>query len=90
MLYSLWPLFLNFSVQYAIRKFQENSVGLILNGTHQLLVYDENVNLLVYGINTINNNTETLIDAGKEVGLEVNRRKSKYCIVPRMQVIIMI
>jgi hypothetical protein len=45
-------------------------VGLKLNGTHQLLVYADDVNLLGDDIETIKKNTQTLIDAGKEVGRE--------------------
>jgi hypothetical protein len=44
-----------------------------LNGTHQLLVYADDVNLLGDNIDVIKKNMETLIDASKEVGLEVNR-----------------
>jgi hypothetical protein len=57
----------------AIRKVQENQVGLKLNGTHLLLVYVDDVNLLGDNIDTIKRNTRTLIDASKEIGLEVNR-----------------
>jgi hypothetical protein len=43
------------------------------------------VNLLGNNIDTIKNSTETLIDACKEVGLEVNVEKTKYMLVSRDQ-----
>jgi hypothetical protein len=56
-----------------------------LNGTHQLLAYAHDVNLLGDHIDTINKNTETFIDAGKEVGLEENIEKTMYILVSRDQ-----
>jgi hypothetical protein len=56
-----------------------------LNGTNQLLAYANDVNLLGDNINTINKNTQTLIDASKEVGLEVNVEKTKYMLLSRDQ-----
>jgi hypothetical protein len=52
-------------------------VGLNLNGTHQLLAYADDLNLLGDNIDTINKNRETLTDISKEVGLEVNVEKTK-------------
>jgi hypothetical protein len=49
--------------------------------THQLLAYGYDVNLVGYDIDTIKKNTETLIDASKEVGLEIN----KHILLTRQQ-----
>jgi hypothetical protein len=63
--------------EHDIRRIEEIQVGLKLNGTHQLLAYADDMNLLGDNIDTINRNT-TLIVVSKEVGLEVNVEKSKY------------
>jgi hypothetical protein len=82
---ALSPLLFNSALEYAIRKVQENQAGLKLNGTRQRLTYADDVNLLGDNIDIINKNTETLIDANKEVGLEVNVEKTKYMLVSRDQ-----
>ena len=53
-------------------------MGLKLNGTHKLLAYADDVNLLGDNVDRIKKNTQTLIDAGRGVGLEVNTEKTEY------------
>jgi hypothetical protein len=61
-------------------------VGLKLKETHQLLAYGHDVNLLGDNIDTLKKNTETLTDASKEVGLEINVEKTKYMLLFHHQI----
>jgi hypothetical protein len=60
---TLSPLLFNCALEYAIRKFQENQVGVKFNGTHQLLVYADDVNLLRDNLDNIKKtHTDSLME----------------------------
>jgi hypothetical protein len=65
-------LIFNFASESAIKRVQVNQDGLILNGTHQLLAYADDFNILGGSVHTVKENAETLVVAAKEIGLEVN------------------
>ena len=82
---ALSPLLFSFTLEYAIRRVQVNQDGLKLNGTHQLLAYADDVNILGGSIHTVKENAEALVVATKETGLEVNADKTKYMVMSREQ-----
>jgi hypothetical protein len=67
---ALSPLLLNIPSG----KVQENEGGLELNGTHQLLVYAD------VNIRWGKKKEETLLEASREVDLEINEEKTKYMV----------
>ena len=75
------PLLLNFALENAIRRVQENQDGLKLNGTDQLLFNAADVNILGRSVHTVEKNTEDLVVANKETELEVNADKTKYMVM---------
>ena len=82
---ALLPLPFNFPLEFAIRKVQVIQDGLKLDGTHQLLVYADDLNILGGSVHTTKENTESLVVASKEIGLEVNADKTKYVVMSRDQ-----
>ena len=64
---------------------QVNQDGLKLNGTHQRLVYADDVNILGGSIHTLKENAEALVAATREIGQEVSADKTKYMVMSRDQ-----
>ena len=79
----LSPLLFNFALEYAIKRVQVHQDGLKLNGTHQLLAYADDVNILGGSAHVVKENAEALVVAAKEIGLEVNTDKTKYVVTSR-------
>ena len=50
---ALLPLLFNFVLEYAIRRIRVKQDGLKLNGTYQLLVYADDINLLGGSVHTV-------------------------------------
>ena len=56
---ALSPLLFNFALEYAIRRVRVNQDGLKLDGTHQLLAYADDINILGGSVDTVKKNAET-------------------------------
>jgi enhancing lycopene biosynthesis protein 2 len=77
---ALSPLIFNFALGYAIGRVQETQEGLKLYGTHRLLAYADDVNILGENIDTIQEkNTKAILHVTTEVGLKVNPEKLSTC-----------
>jgi hypothetical protein len=77
-------LLFNCALEYAIRKVQVNQDSFKLNGTHQHLFYADVDGILDRNVHTLKKNTEALVVASKENGLEVNG-DDKYMVMSRDQ-----
>jgi hypothetical protein len=64
---------------------QVNQDGLKLNGTYQLVAYADDVNILGGRVHAVKKNTEALVVATKEIGLEGNADRTKYMVMSRDQ-----
>ena len=75
---------LNFALEYTISRVQVNRNSLKFNGSHQLLFYADDVNILGESVYTVKN-TEVLLASSKEISPEVNADKTKYMVLSRDQ-----
>jgi hypothetical protein len=59
-------LLFNFVLDYVISRVRVKQDGLKLNGTHQLLVYADDVNILGGSVHTIKENAEALVFTNRD------------------------
>jgi len=78
-------MLLKCALEYATRRVQVNQDGLKLSGTHQLVVYADDVNILGGSVHTVKGNGEAVVVVSMETGQEVNADKSKYMVMSRDQ-----
>ena len=56
-----------------------------LYGTHKLLVYADDINILGESVHTIKKNAVALVVVSRDIRLEVNADKTKYMVMSRDQ-----
>jgi len=78
-------LLLNFALDDTVRRVLVIQGSWKLNGTHQLLVCADDVNILDKRVHTVKKNTESLVVACIEIGLEVCAGKTKCMSMSRYQ-----
>jgi hypothetical protein len=82
---ALTPLLFNSALEYTIRTVQVIQYGLKLNGTHQLSVHADDVDILGGSVHAIMENSEAFAVVSEQTGLEVNADKTKYMVMCRYQ-----
>ena len=75
------PLLFKFAYEYVIRRVQVIQDDSKFNGTHQLPVYADDVNILDRSVHTIKKNVVASIIVIKETGLEVNADQTEYTVI---------
>ena len=60
-----------FAPKYAIRNVLKTNLGLDMNGTHQVLSYGDDINLIGDDIRIVKN-ADVILNACKDIGLAVN------------------
>ena len=68
---ALSPLLFNFALEYTIWRVQVHQDDLKLNGTHHLMVYADDVNILGVSVHTIKTNAEALVVDSKEIYYDI-------------------
>jgi len=78
---ALSSLLFDIALEYTIRRVQVNQDGLKLNGTRQLLVYTDGVNIMDRNVQTIKKIPEALLIGSKEIGLDINADETKHMVM---------
>ena len=72
-------------LECAISRVEANQDGSKLNGTHQVLIYDDDDNIFGGSVHILKKHTEALLVGTKEIGLDVKVDKTKHMGMSRDQ-----
>jgi len=83
----LLPLLFDFALECSIRRVKVDQKSLKLIGSHQLLVYNDDLNVLGASICTVRECTEASVFVSNDIGLKLNDRRLNIwsCLETSMQ-----
>ncbi|KAL4100980.1 hypothetical protein QTP88_021001 [Uroleucon formosanum] len=83
----LFPILFNIALESVVREVLDDATGLRIGEGHQitLAAYADDIIIIEETKEDLKRLAENLISKGKEIGLQVNEKKTKYLIVSRRE-----
>ncbi|VVC43163.1 Reverse transcriptase domain [Cinara cedri] len=82
---ALSPALFNIALESVIRKVLIQAKGIKMNNNNDLTIvaFPDNIVLIAETENELRNTTSILLSEGKEIGLKINKSKTKYILLSR-------